>query len=340
LATVALCACSDADDPAQPAASSSAAGQGGAGGGADTGGSSVTGGSSSAGGSVNGLEFVAKLDSPPEGLAVRSSAAWVGLAATGEVLRVDLSTGEVTPFGTVDGIDFLLGLEVDADGNVYAAAASLLPGKSGVYRIDAAGGAATLFGSHPELTVPNDLARDDLGNSYVSDSAGGSVFRIDADGVTAKWVAHETLAGEFDFCEPLGIGTPFPFGANGVGISDGIVYVVNTEKASVVRIPIEADGSAAAPSVLVQDCDLLAGSDGIEVDADGSLIVAVNNSDRLARVQLDGTAALLVEGAPLESPASLAIHDGGSGRELIITNYPDETATGEAGVLRYALSAP
>ena len=337
LAIIGICACSDGEDPAQTASASSAAGQGGAGGGGDVGGGPATGGTSSSGGSVNGLEFVAKLESAPEGLVVRGDEAYVGLASTGEVMRVDLSTGEVTPFGTVEGVDFLLGLEMDESGNVYAAAASFLPGNSGVYRIPPEGGVATLFGSHAELTVPNDLARDDAGNSYVSDSAGGSVFRIDARGVTEKWLAHDSLAGELDFCEPLGIGTPFPFGVNGVAFSDATLYVVNTEKASVVRIPIAADGSAAPPSVLIQDCELLAGSDGIEVDSDGSLIVAVNNSDGLARVELDGTAALLVEGPPLESPASLAIHSVGTGRELIITNYPDETATGEAGVLRYAL---
>jgi sugar lactone lactonase YvrE len=97
-----------------------------------------------------------------------------------------------------------------------------------------------------------------------------------------------------------------------------VVYVANNDKGSIVKIPIEADGSAGAPSELVApDCAALGGADGLALGPDGSLYVAVNRQNRLVRVDAEGAVHVIAEGGVLDFPASLALADG----ELVVTSF-------------------
>jgi hypothetical protein len=258
-----------------------------------------------------------------EGLAVRGSTAYLGYAGSGQVVAVDLDSGAVTPYSSlpqpVAGKGFVTGLAVRGD-ELYGALVSFVPEvPAGIYRTSAAGAAATLFASHPEMAFPNGLAFADDGQLYVTDSAAGAVFRIAPDGAVSKWLADPLLAGGKDFCgEGHGVGVPFDIGANGIAIDGDTIYVTNTDRASIVRIPIAADGSAGTPSALVaSSCDALSGADGLAIAPDGELIVAVNHLNKLVRVDGEGRVSTLAAGDPLDFPTSVEF----AGGALYISNF-------------------
>src|SRR3954453_242248 len=141
----------------------------------------------------------------PEGVAIRGTTAYDGLAPTGEIRAVDLATGLSRPFATlphpVPNQGFMTGLAFDGDGTLYAALVSLSPDvQPGIYKVGPEGGAAKLHAKHASMVFPNGLVFGADGALYATDSARGSVFRIEADGTTAEWVRSDLLAGNKDFC--------------------------------------------------------------------------------------------------------------------------------------------
>jgi hypothetical protein len=243
----------------------------------------------------------------PEGLAVVGDTAYVGFAPTGVVARVELTTGASQPWGKlpapVPSKGFMTGLAARG-GEILAALVSFVPEvQAGVYRIPASGGDATLLASSPAMQFPNAIGLD--GDALlVTDSGAGAVFRI-AGGVATPWAQDALLAGQAEACGP-GTSAGFPIGANGMVVEPDAVYVVNTDQATLIRIPRNPDGSAGAPAVLAgPDCGALGGADGLVRDGDGFL-VAVNRQDQIARVTAAGAVSVYATGEALDFPASLA----------------------------------
>lgn len=257
----------------------------------------------------------------PEGLALDAKAAYVGFAPSGQIERVALGVDPVrTPYGSLPAppaTGFMTGLAFGPDGRLYAALVSPEPDPAaGIYRLPPGGGSAELFASDAELPFPNGLAFDGGGALYVTDSALGAVRRVASDGSVSDWITHPSLLGQRDFCGP-DLNT-FDIGANGITLGDGVVYVANNDKGSIVAIPIEEDGSAGSPSELVApDCDRLGGADGLALGADGHLYVAVNRQNRIVRVGADGSIQVIAEGGVLDFPASVALANG----ELWVTSF-------------------
>ena len=258
----------------------------------------------------------------PEGLVIRGGNAFVGYAPTGEIVRVDLAGGGVTPFGSVPkpvpNLGFLTGLEVDSDSSVLAALVSFSRDvQPGIYRVPATGGAATLFAKHADMAFPNGLVWDGAGKLFVTDSAAGAVFAITPTGEAVKWTSDAWLKGDKDYCG-RGIGAAFDIGANGIVLRDGAFYVANSDKAAIVKIPILADGTAGTAEPFVSpDCEALGGADGLALAPNGDIVVADNRQDKLVRVTPEGVVHVVSTGAPLDFPASVAF----AGSSLVTTSF-------------------
>ena len=324
------------DDPTGSGGAAGGAGGAGGSGGDGTGattssGESGGGGSGASGGSGGGamIEVLASFDAAtfelPEGLAVTDTDVLVGFGFTSKIDRFDLESGTRTPLSTLPvpapNTGFMTGLTTDAAGATYAALVSFTPDPTaGVYRIPAAGGEPTLFASNPELIFPNGFAWGEAGTLFVTDSATGKVFRVTPEGVAVVWSSDALLAGDPTLCG--GQPEDITVGANGIVWTPEAVFVATSDQALVARIPIASDGSAGvAEAFTTPDCELLAGLDGIALDADGSLVGAVNRSDRLVRIDTTGSVSVLFEGAPLDFPASLSFHGTGADRALYVTNF-------------------
>ena len=92
--------------------------------------------------------------------------------------------------------------------------------------------------------------------------------------------------------------------------------MANTGDDRVLRIPVNADGSAGPVSVFATGID---GPDGIAFDVRGNLYVAANQADEIAVIAPNGTRIATYRGTganALHFPASIAFR----GRDLFITN--------------------
>lgn len=263
------------------------------------------------------LERVASFDPSqgqlPEGLAVVGDTAYVGFAPTGVIARVDLATpaSPVQLWGKlptpVPNKGFMTGLAT-RDGEILAALVSFVPEvRAGVYRIPANGGDATLLATSPSMSFPNAIELDPADHSalFVTDSGSGTIFRITSAGTATPWVHDALLAGQQDACGP-GTGAGFDIGANGLIVEPDAVYAVNTDKATLIRIPRNADGTAGTAAVIAgPDCAALGGADGLVRDRDGhGFLVADNRQNQIAHIPSSGPIAIYA-GDALDFPATL-----------------------------------
>lgn len=264
-----------------------------------------------------GVEPVIDYDPPflPEGIAMdKQGNLFVGLANQSEV-RMITPDGTESTLATLPAGGFgLLGLTTDAPGNVYAAVATADGVTNGVYRVDQDGVSEQLPGSEA-IFVPNALVFDKQGNLYVTDSVLGAVWRIPRNGSAELWLQDDLLVGTGEF------GFGVPIGANGIAYRHGTIYVANSEKAHIVRIPVNTDGSAGTPGILMAGPDLF-GADGLALDVHGNLYVANVVQNKLFRIDPDGTTLTLLASDGLDGPASLVFGTGKGNRQTVfITNF-------------------
>jgi hypothetical protein len=288
-----------------------------------------------------GAAIVAELDGAmfelPESVAYHAGLAYLSLL-NGSVVTVD-ATGTVAPFGSVaidpPGSAYALGIAVAGDGTVFLAmtpASATSTFAAGVYRIDASGGAGTLFASHPELFIPNDVDVDASGTLYIT--ADGRIYRMTGStpGTAEIWIESPLLASTDGTTGPCGMRTsPFPIGANGIAIDGSRVVVGSTETASLITIPIAATGAAGTASVLAMDPATLCGIDGLARDADGTFLAAVLGRS-IVRISNDGATRTTVhDGLPLRTPAGVDVGDFGGRRQALVSSPDFEEAFGAGG---------
>ncbi|MBI2946288.1 MAG: MBL fold metallo-hydrolase, partial [Verrucomicrobia bacterium] len=186
----------------------------------------------------------------------------------------------------------------------------------------------------------NDLAFDQRGNLYVTDTPKGIIWKVDPAGKATLWKEDPVLLPQ----TPV---VPFPFspgpGVNGIVVNTvkGVVNVLNTTLGGVVQIPIDAESGNAGPaSVLVKDASMV-GADGITMDVNGTFYVAVNSQNRIVRVTPDGKFSTVAEGGLLHIPSSLAFSPSGDQNTLYVCNFASPILLGNtqnAGLLKLNLT--
>lgn len=224
----------------------------------------------------------------PEGIAIdKDGYIWCG-GEKGEIYRIDPDGSSMIQVASTGG--FTLGLTFDEDGMLYTCDLK----HQCVFRLNPANGELIRFaegnGRGQNIRVPNvpvvDLQRGCL---YVSDSfdtkeAGPGIWRFDL----------KSGQGDLWYADALRF-------ANGIVLSPegDALFVAETFKQSIGRIPILADGSAGAIEPVVQ-IDAL--PDGLTMDSNGrlyiccyepSLIYRLTGMEKLELVYYDPTAHML-----------------------------------------------
>src|SRR6266567_5242016 len=274
----------------------------------------------------------------PESIAIdRTGTTYLSFPFAGEVVKF-APGGSLSTVATVPGIP--LGVRLDAEGNVFIAVIQISPemGK-GIWKVPASGGPAFQVASGVGLW--NGMAFDNRGNLYVSDAAGGAIWRLAKNGDFTMWSGSSLLKGTAA-PGPCGIVGPTvtaglgPFGANGIAFNrHGDMLVANTDLGDIVRIPMNPDGSAGTATVFSgPDCNLW-GADGVAADA----------INQIVRVDPTGHIRVLAAGDPLNEPSDIAFGTGlGDRTELFISNdaaFPTFPAsTGAPGVLEMNVGIP
>jgi len=273
------------------------------------------------------VPFDAAAGQQSEGIAIDSDgnifASW---SFQGKVVRIPAGTTTPEEFGSVpvaEGDFGVVGLDLDPDGNLYAAVFSSV--SNGAWRFDAATGEATQLEGTEAIGFPNDVALDDAGNLYITsssegtDDAGaqlGAIWRVAPDGATEQWMIDEMLGGTGESGLPVG-----PVGANGIEFFDGSLYLTNLEKGQVLRVEIAEDGAPGAASVVAEAAEL-GGADGLALDPLGNMFVAVIGQSSIVRVGTDGViTTVATDEDGLDFPSAVEFGRGDSSGSLFGVNF-------------------
>ncbi|MCH9686808.1 MAG: hypothetical protein K0V04_35570 [Deltaproteobacteria bacterium] len=240
----------------------------------------------------------------PEGIAIDADGdIYVGSFGDGTIFRVD-------PHPHHGGVDVLtsealtrgaVGMTVDeAHGVLLVCDSSALdPVSSDLVAIDLDTG--DVVAKHPVPPaaegVPvfcNDVVIDG-GTVYLTDSFGGGILQLPAEAVLVDGTPATGWSYDPDLLAP---GDP-PFGANGIAVWQGELFVVNFAQGTLLHATRDPNGAALdVVPVPLTDADgnpiALVGPDGIAASSDGDLLVVENgifaggDGNRLRAVSLQG----------------------------------------------------
>jgi sugar lactone lactonase YvrE len=198
------------------------------------------------------------------------------------------ATGTATASGIVRGKDGSLYVNYNAGS------------QSGIWRIAPGGGTPVQVVALPDVKVLNGLALDQGRDTlYATDSRSGTVWKVSLHSGTASlWVQGVEL-------EPS-TASSSGFGANGIKVHDGAVWVSNTDKGTLLRIPIGAHGAAGAVTTVAQG---LTAIDDFAFTGDGDTVLAAQNFvSEVSLVHPDGThQTVLTATDGLSNPTSIAV---------------------------------
>ncbi len=196
---------------------------------------------------------------------------------------------QFSPEGTYEVVaesESILGLASDATGILGAAI-----GTGELLLIDPTTGVSTAIANG--LGAPNFVVTTPWGTTLVSDDRPGTdtIREVTLDGDVSVWVQ----------------GVPTP---NGMvfSLDNRTLYVAATfEGVGLWRVPVNEQGEAGTPEQWVS-FGASSTPDGVAIDSEGNVYVALNLSDEIAQVKPDGTVTIIAEG--VSKPASLAFGQG------------------------------
>jgi sugar lactone lactonase YvrE len=170
--------------------------------------------------------------------------------------------------------------------------------QSAIWRIAPRGGTATPIVALPNVKAINGLALDEESDTlYATDSTVGTVWKVSLRTRTASlWAQDPALV------PPAGSG----FGANGIKVHDGAVWVSNTGAGTLLRLPIGRHGAAGAITTVAQG---LTSIDDFTFTGRGdTVLAALNGVNEVGLVHPDGTHQIVLTSTDgLTSPTSIAV---------------------------------
>jgi len=277
----------------------------------------------------------------PEGIAVNGNSYYVsGPATFGQPLgsayvkAYDLKTGAfeanypITITNPFAGMSAASCAAFGPDGDLYVVEPFVGIIRMGLDAANSQSVYSSFIPSGPSLL--NDLAFDDAGNLYVTDSFAATIYKVPAGGGAASvWFTDPRLAGDPNL----------PFGVNGIRFdkNNQNVYVTVTAETTtlngvVYRIPFTANPPASS-MVEFHRYTLalgLPGPDGIAFGKSGKLYVALAGTSQISVLRPDGSEEARYSGPaanptgtpnpmPWANPANIAF-DKKTG-SILVTNH-------------------
>ncbi|MFD0367865.1 hypothetical protein [Streptomyces sp. NPDC059071] len=171
--------------------------------------------------------------------------------------------------------------------------------ETGVWRI-APGGEPEQIGFFPTNAFPNGLALDEeCGTLYTPDTSLGVVWSLPVTGgEPTAWATGAEL-------QPT---AEIPFGANGVKVHNGAVWVTNTAKGTLLRIPVGPEPDRAAGPIETRATGLTYIDDFAFTGHGDTVLAALIADHKVELIRPDGThKTVLTKADGLDGPTSVAV---------------------------------
>jgi len=205
----------------------------------------------------------------------------------GKIYRIQ-SGAEPELFATIDGK--VAGLEFTPDGGLLVSGWNR-EGVSTLFSVSIAGEVKTLL-TLPDAQFLNGITRlavdtvpGALGDRYlIADSYIGAIWEFNTTTNTARiWLQDPMLARATTE-------NPTP-AVNGLKIHEGVLYASNTAKATLLKIPLQADGEPGAIEVFVQPAVI----DDFAIDPAGNLYGTTHVFNSVVRIAPDGSMTTIAQ---------------------------------------------
>jgi hypothetical protein len=259
----------------------------------------------------------------PENIALGpNGSVYVNFNGADEIASIS-ATGTVTAIGGLpkvpDGgtgtpllkMPFSAGM-VNNNGALYSVFSTGDASLNGLY-LTLSDGTTTRIAPLPAGSLANGIAENyTTGTLYITDSALGRVWTVSAGGGTPTvWASGKLLAGVKGF------------GANGLKLHDGALYVSNTSQGTLLRIPVLANGKAGPITVVAKNLPSV--DDFAFIPGTNNVIAALNAANEVAYVTAKGAHSIILTSANgLENPSAVII----SSTTVYITNADYYTLKG------------
>ncbi|MBC7814005.1 MAG: SMP-30/gluconolactonase/LRE family protein [Burkholderiales bacterium] len=141
----------------------------------------------------------------------------------------------------------------------------------------------------------NDVAVDDEGNAYITNSLSPLIYKVDIDGNASIFIEDDRLGAE-------------GFGLNGIAFHpDGYLIVANTGAGALLKIPV--DNPEMMEQVVIEQS---IGGDGMVFDDNWDLVVVDNPTMTVLRLQSedDWVSAIVTATSPDHPATTAALRDG------------------------------
>ncbi|MBT2493860.1 hypothetical protein J7E96_36285 [Streptomyces sp. ISL-96] len=211
------------------------------------------------------------------------------------------------PATPIVGVAVTLGLARAHDGTLYVNYATGTK-LTGVWRVNPKHGTVKQIACLPKNGLPNGLGLDEKrGVLYSADSINGTVWRVPTKAHPTRGCVKPKAWATGSKLQPL----PPPaagVGANGLQLRNGAVWVSNTDKGTLLRIPVKPNGSAGPIETRAT------GLTGIDDFAfafprhDDTVLAALIASSEVAVVRPNGTHSIALTAEDgLSNPTSVAV---------------------------------
>jgi len=190
------------------------------------------------------------------------------------------------------------GIERTRNGVIYFLYSAGDDELTGLWRLRE-GGSPRRIAAFPAESFLNGLAQDDrTGWFYVTDSVQGRVWRVGPGGGTPRiWAGGPELA-------PINF-----FGANGIKVHNGAVWVSNSDQETILRIPLTGHGSAGP--IQIKASGLTSVDDFAFTGHGDQLLAALNLPSELALVTPGQDTRVVLNGSDgLNNTTAVAVHNG------------------------------
>jgi sugar lactone lactonase YvrE len=223
------------------------------------------------------------------------------------------------------------GTAVDATGTLYVTVRTR-PDVRGVYAVHESGASYRLPGTGAMAFDHNN------GALYITDSTLGQVWRILPGGTAGVWLDHPSLKGQVIPANGMLVG------ANGIVVDKDSVIVSVSFLPRLVRIPINRDGSAGQPQIIVDQTALfprqIMALDDIALDVFGNIYAAVVGGARtVLKVSGDGRETSTLGGFDAAA-LSIAFGTGKGERKSLFVGINQAFGGSGSGVVRVDAGVP